>query len=164
MSEANSKQDILGLEAKIASELSTLLEKSSVELKLEVKPSADILYLLELYIPRLFSHKYPEWEYESLDGFLLASARKIRPDTAEFAGLCILISDQTVTPILIRLTLNLSRDSLASYQVFLGEPGGDSLGISRPPYGSLHAHKLLETIIARLNNICWSFAITSDPV
>ncbi len=163
MNEVNSKRNILGLEAKIASELSALLEKSSVESKLEVKSSDDILYLLELYIPRLFSRKYLEWEYESLDGFLLANARKIRSDTAELAGLCILISDQTVTPVFIRLALTPSHDSLASYQVFLGEPGSGPLGISGPPYNSPHAHKLLGTIIARLNNICWSFAVTSDP-
>lgn len=162
MSEVNSKLDILALEVKIASELSALLEKNPVESKLELNSSADILYMLELYIPRLLSRKYPEWEYESLDGFFLANAQKIGLDTAELAGLCILISDQTVTPVFIRLALTSLRDSLASYQVFLGEPGGGSLKISGPPCNTPRAQKLLETFDARLDNICWSYAIKRD--
>jgi hypothetical protein len=164
MNESSSDRDTSSLEAKVSSELSAVLEEISVESVLGLEPSADLFYLLELYIPQLLSRRYSEWKKESLDGFFLANARKIGSETAEFAGLCILISDQTVTPVLIRLTLTSSRDSIAAYQVFLGEPGGGHLGISGPPCNSPHAQRLLDTVSARLNNIRWSYAITSDVV
>ncbi len=164
MNESSSDRDTSSLEAKVASELSAILEEISVESALGLEPSADLFYLLELYIPQLLSRRYSEWKKESLDGFFLANARKIGSETAEFVGLCILISDQTVTPVLIRLTLTSLRDSIAAYQVFLGEPGGGHLGISGPPCNSPHAQRLLDTVSARLNNIRWSYAITSDAV
>jgi hypothetical protein len=156
MNGSSMHRDTSSLEAKVASELSAFLEKTSIESTLKVEPSADLLYLLELYIPQLLSRHYPEWEKESLDGFFLANARRIGSETAEFAGLCILISDQSVAPVFTRLALTSSHDSIASYQVFLGEPGGGHLGISGPPCNSPQAQRLLETVGARLNNIRWS--------
>ncbi|GMA16509.1 hypothetical protein E5F05_13865 [Deinococcus metallilatus] len=152
----------LSLEAKVASQLSVYLEETSVDSEFKVEPSADLSYLLELYIPQLLSHSYSEWERESLDGVFLTSARKTGLGTAELIGMCILISDQTVTPFFIRLVLASSRDSVASYQVLLGEPGGGRLGISGPPCKSPDAQRLLETVGTRLNNIRWSYATTSD--
>ena len=157
-------KDPSSLEAIVASELSAILEKASVESAIKVEPSAPFFYALELYIPQLLSRHYSEWEEESLDGFFITNARKIESETAEFFGLCILISDQTLTPVFIRLTLTSSRNSIASYQVFLGEPGGGHLGISGPVCNSPHAQRLLETVTKRLDNICWSYAITSDAV
>lgn len=164
MDKLNSEQDVPSVEAKIASELEALLSENSVESNLHVKPNADFLYLLELYIPRLLSHKYLQWEYESLDGFYLASARKLSSNSAKFSGLCILISDQTVTPFVIRLELNSLRDSIASYQIFLGELGGGRLGISGPPCNSALAKKLLENLDARLDNISWAYSIANNAV
>jgi hypothetical protein len=155
-------QDTSSLEAKVASELGSLLDKTSVASVLKVEPSTDLLYLLELYIPQLLLRHYPEWEKESLDGFLLANARRIGTETAEFAGLCILISDQTVTPFLIRLAVTSSRDSIESYRVFLGESGGGHLGISGPPCNSPDAQKMLENFSTHLGNIHWLYTITSD--
>jgi hypothetical protein len=164
MNESSMHRDPSRLESIVASDLSALLENVSIGSALKVEPSANLLFALELYIPQLLSRRYSEWKKESLDGFFLANARKIGSETAEFAGLCILISDQTVTPVLIRLTLTSSRDSIAAYQVFLGEPGGGHLGISGPPCTSPHAQRLLDTVSARLNNIRWSYAITSDSM
>ena len=160
MDKLNSEQDIPTIEAKIAFELGGLLSENVTELNLYLKPNADFLYLLELYIPRLLSHKYLQWEHESLDGFYLANARKLSSNSAEFSGLCILISDQTVTPFVIRLELNLLRNSIASYQVFLGEPGSGSLGISGPSCSSAKADDLLKALAERMDNISWSYFIT----
>jgi hypothetical protein len=157
-------QEPSSLETIVVSELSALLENTSVGSALKVEPSANLLSALERYIPQLLSREYPEWEYESLDGFLLSNAQKIGSETAEFSGLCILIDDQTVTSVFIRLALNANHNSIASYQVFLGESGGGHLGISGPPYNSPKTHRLLDTIGARLNNICWLYKITNDTV
>jgi hypothetical protein len=155
-------QDLFELDTKVARELDTVLNGADVGSDFEVQPSNDLLYLLELYIPNLLSRRYPIWEQESLDGFFLAYARKIGLGTAELAGICILISDQTVTPVLIRLTLNSSCDSIQSYQVFLGESGDGRLGISGPLCNSPRAQKLLDTIGTRLSTIRWSYALASD--
>jgi len=162
MDKLNSEQDIPSVEAKIASELEGLLSANLAESNLYVKPNADFLYLLELYIPRLLSHKYSQWQYESLDGFYLASARKLSSNSAEFSGLCILISDQNVTPFVIRLELNSLRDSIASYQVFLGESGSGPLGISGPSCNSAEADDLLKALAVRIENISWSYFVTKN--
>jgi hypothetical protein len=87
-----------------------------------------------------------------------ANAQKINLETAEFVGVCILMSDQNVTPIFISLTLSASRDSIAAYRVFLGESGG-RLGIS---HNLANTQKLLMTMSARLKNIEWSYVIGND--
>jgi hypothetical protein len=160
----NMKQEQLSLDTKIALELSVLLEKGSDGSVLNVNPSSDLLLLLELYIPQLLSLKYPKWREESLDGFLLTKAQKIASGIAEFAGLCILISDQTVTPFFTRLTLDSPHDSILSYQVFLGESGGGHLGISGPPCNSPRAEKLLQTLSARLDTIHWLYTTTKNEM
>jgi hypothetical protein len=158
---SSTDQDPSSLEAKIAAELSIYLEKVSADSEFKVEPSADLSYMLELYIPELLSSRYPEWKNESLDGVFVTHARKMSLETVELAGMCILISDQTVTPFLIRLAFTSTRHSIASYRVFLGEPAGGRLGISGPPCNTSHAQKLLATINTRLNNINWSYTITN---
>jgi hypothetical protein len=158
------KKEHLSLETKVALELSGLLEPVLVGQALNVEPSSDLLYLLELYVPQMLSDSFPEWKQESLDGFFLASARKVSSNAAELVGLCILMSDQTVTPILMHLALAESHNSLASFQVFLGEPGGGHLRVSGPPCNSQRAHKLLDNLFARLDVICWSYTITNDAL
>jgi hypothetical protein len=150
------------LDAKVALELSALLESASVDSPSTAEPSADLLYLMELYIPQLLARNYPEWKGESLDGFLFAKVQKVESWSVEFIGLCILMSDQTVTPIFIELNLTKSRDVVASYRVFLGEAGGGRLGISGPPCNSQRVHKLLENLCGRLDGIRWVYTVAKD--
>jgi hypothetical protein len=96
------RQNTLRLEAIVASELNVLLEKNSVGSPLKIESSDALLSSLEYYIPQLLSRYYPEWENESLDGFFLANAQRLDLETAEFVGVCILMSDQNVTPVFIR--------------------------------------------------------------
>ena len=162
MTETVHNQSLLSLKAKIASELNDLLKNIPVDSEFPIEPSDDLLYALELYIPPLLSSYYPKWESESLDGFFITNARKTGVGSAELAGLCILMSDQTLTPVLIRLVLTSSCNSVASYQVFLGEAGGGHLGISGPSCNTSRAQKLLDNVGARLDYIRWSYTITSD--
>jgi hypothetical protein len=156
MDVSNFHQNILRLESIIASNLQVLLEKNPIGLTLHVEPSADILSSLEYYIPLLLSRYYSKWEHESLDGILLANAQKVDSKTVEFVGVCILMSDQTVQPIFIRLTLGALCDSISSYQVRLGESG---VGRLRIPYGSSKAQELLMTINTRLKSMKWSYIV-----
>jgi hypothetical protein len=162
MVESSVHRAISSLEVAVASELSVLLENHSSGLKLEIEPASSFLSGLELYIPQLLTLTYPKWQSESLDGFYLTRAQRIATDTAELAGLCILISDQTVTPFFARLVVSQSRDRISAYQIRLGEPGGGRLGISGPSCASWKAQKLLDNLNARLENIRWSYAISSE--
>ncbi|GGO40255.1 hypothetical protein GCM10008949_49530 [Deinococcus humi] len=145
-----------------ATELSEYLQKTPVGSEFKLEPSADLCFILERYIPQLLSQRYPEWAWESLDGIFAAHSQRTDSNTAEIAGMCLLISDQTMTPFFIRLTLSPSHDAVASCHLLLGEPGGGALGISGPPCHSFKAQGLLETVKARLQGIRWSYTLTSE--
>ncbi|GGJ19399.1 hypothetical protein [Deinococcus roseus] len=155
------RSENLSLETRIAAELTACLEQTAVGAEFKVEPAADLSSALEFYLPQLLSQHHSEWEWESLDGVLTTSAIKLDADTAELSGMCILISDQTVTPFFIRLQLSSSHDSIAAYRVLLGEPGGGRLGISGPICTSDRAQILLITLKERLQNIRWVYRIES---
>jgi hypothetical protein len=155
-------REVSSLETTVAFELVAILKEISVESALMVQPSGGFLSSLEFYIPQLLSHHYPEWENESLDGFYFTNARKIGLETAEFAGSCILISDQSLAPVLIRLTLSPARDSIAAYQVFLGEGAYGRVGISGSSRNSRKGRQLLDIFSERPNEIRWNYAVSSD--
>lgn len=152
------------LESQLASELKGFLRRVPVGSQFTVEPSADLCSALELFLPQLLRSRYSEWERESLDGIFMARAQKTSTAAAQFAGTCILISDQTVTPFLVDLELSDIADSVAAFRVFLGEPGGGPLGISGPQCNSRDAERLLESLISRLDGIAWSYKLASDDI
>lgn len=149
------------LEAQLASELKALLAGVLVGSEFAVAPSSDLCYSLELFIPKVLSSHHSEWEQESLDGVFVARARKTGSAAAELAGTCILISDQTVTPLLMELTLSPSGECIKFFHVRIGEAGGGRLGISGPGCNSREARELLATVATRLPSIAWSYDIAS---
>jgi len=150
------------LESQVANELSSLLREIPVATHFIVEPSADLCYSLELFLPRLLSRRFSEWENESLDGIIVAEARKIGPRAAQFCGTCILISDQTVTPFFLDIVLSPNSESITSYRACLGEEGGGRLGISGPECNSVAAKQLLATVTSRLETIRWTYTVASD--
>jgi hypothetical protein len=151
------------LETQVASEVTALLKEIPVGADFTVEPSASLCYSLELFLPQLLARKFPEWERESLDGIFVANARKTSPQGVQFAGTCILISDQTVTPLLVDLVVAPSSNSLTAFRVCLGEQGEGRLGISGPDCGSREAEQLLATVTRRLCDIRWVYTIVSGP-
>lgn len=149
------------LEATLASELHALLARVAVGSTFTVAPSSDLCASLELFIPTLLSARHPEWKSESLDGVFVAIARKTGAATAELAGTCILISDQTVTPLLTEITLSLSGERIESFRARIGEPGGGRLGISGPGCNSKEAQAPLAAVDARRRSIAWAYDITN---
>lgn len=162
MKESNSDPVTPSLEAQVTSELRALLAGLPAGAEFTVTPSADLCYSLELFLPQLLRCRHPEWTKESLDGVFVALARKTAPAAVQIAGTCILISDQTVTPFLVDLALSSSGESLESFRVCIGEPGGGALGISGPECNSREAKELLATLTTRLNSIPWSYKIASN--
>src|SRR5271155_4815754 len=119
------------LERLAARQLADLVEQGVVGESVPVSSSSDICDTLELLIPQVLRAEHPEWERESIDGFSFSLAERRGIASAEFAGTCILISDQTVTP--FRLELNVADDGrLRPSVIRLGESGHGPLGISGP--------------------------------
>jgi hypothetical protein len=147
------------LESQLASELERELRGIPVGVHFNVPASADICSSLELFLPRLLRRDHPEWTNESLDGIFVARAMKTGLTAAEFAGTCILISDQTVTPFLMDVALSATTGSIASVRLMIGEAGGGRLGISGPPCNSREARRLLEMLIDRLDKVAWTYKV-----
>lgn len=147
------------LEAQLVSELSALLAGSTVGAELVVEPGAEICDSLELVVPLLLRRRYPEWAGESLDGVFVALGVRTGPAAVRLAGTCVLMSDQTVTPLSVDLALSPSGLSLDAFSIRLGEAGGGPLGISGPPCNSHRAARLLASLPTRLPDVAWSYRV-----
>jgi hypothetical protein len=89
---------------------------------------------LENFLSSRLAEAYPYWEHESLDGFSFCEAQKTGPYQAELFGVCILISDQTVTPIHVRLKVSPSEDKIDWMECNLGKRGTGEGGMERVPW------------------------------
>jgi hypothetical protein len=87
---------------------------------------------LEFFLPEVLAKIYSDWERESLDGFYFTVARKTDEFAAEFFGLCIIITDQTLTPIHLCLEIAENHDEVTRLECRLGELGEN--GMVRTPY------------------------------
>jgi len=113
---------------------------------------------LEFLIPAALSETYPQWQHESLDGFRFSLARKLGPEEAELAGLCVLISDQKWVPVHLRLRIALESDSVEWFECKLGELGDN--GQMQRGYSQHQLNTLLYTIADRLESVQWAFMVT----
>lgn len=104
----------------------------------ESKPYWELLRHLEWYLPALLREARAdwkrEWKHESLDGVIPARMLRIGPEEVELFGQCILISDQTLTPLQLKMQLETFADEIAWLECRLGERGPD--GMIRIPYRS----------------------------
>lgn len=162
MNERDTNEVTPHLEAKLASELRELLAGTPIGAEFTVDPSSAFCSSLEYALPRLLRRRHAEWTKESLDGVFVAFARKTGPAAIQLAGTCILITDQTVTPLLLDLTLSSAENTVKFFRLYLGEPGEGQLGISGPECNSREAKEMLITLTTRLNNIPWSYKISSE--
>lgn len=113
---------------------------------------------LELLIPKILREKHAEWDKESIDGFFFSSTVMSDDTSAQLVGTCILISDQTVTPFALNLSL-LDPTAFRSLRIRLGEPGEGRLGISGPACNSPAAQKMLLALNARLDRVNWAYDV-----
>ena len=143
-------------EQQLAQELRAVLSCVSVGGSIDESESLrDALTSLEVYIPAVLREIHDEWRYESLDGFYSTVARKTRDYELELVGLCILISDQTLTPLHIRLEISPDEDEIVWLECKLGEAGRD--GMVRIPYGSTRVGKLANA--DRIKTIEWVYRV-----
>jgi len=114
----------------------------------------DALSSLEYFIPEVLGEIHTEWRHESLDGIFPEIATKTNTYEVEIAGLCIIISDQTLTPIHVRLLTAPDKDEIAWLECRLGESSPQ--GMVRIPYGSSRG-KL--AVASRLDTIDWVYFV-----
>lgn len=112
---------------------------------------------LEWFLPGVLAEIYPEWDYESLDGLYSQTSRKIGEREAEILGLCCFMSDQTLTPILLRLQLSAATDEISWLELRLGEMG--RYGMERRPYPRGSIHKRLHALNGREDSIAWVYKV-----
>jgi hypothetical protein len=119
----------------------------------------DALIGLERFLPEVLGEIHPEWTGESLDGVYPHVARKIGEREIELFGLCILMSDQTMTPIHLRLQLSPTTDEVSWLELRLGERG--RRGIVRMPYSSEGTvYKRLHALNQSADGIEWVYKVT----
>lgn len=162
MNEFENRRDRPSQESRIAAELGALLKDIPVGAAISEKQAADLLGTLEYFLPLHLALDFPEWKWESLDGFYFVKAEKNGDGSARFLGTCILISDQTMAPFFLELSLTDSGDSLASLRLFLGEKGEGTFGVSRPGWGTSGASKLTLKLLYQLDSIQWAYLIERD--
>lgn len=142
-----------------AEQIAACLEAVPIGAPLLVDSSSDLCDTLELLVPEILRREHSEWGNESIDGFFFSFAVKTDEASAELAGTCILISDQTVTPFALNVSLS-NRFEFGSFRVRLGEPGGGPLGISGPACNSRAAHEMLLALDVRLERVDWIYDVS----
>jgi hypothetical protein len=118
----------------------------------------NLLTGLEFFLPAVLGEVHGQWKYESLDGILPAVARKTGPGEAEIIGLCILISDQTLTPIHVRLQVSPLVDEIMWLECRVGERGDGKGGMLRTPYTAMSG-KQPAVVAGRPNDIDWVYRV-----
>jgi hypothetical protein len=124
----------------------------------EAEKIREVLSGLEWFVGEILGEVYPEWERESLDGVYPLVAQKSGEGEAEIFGLCIIISDQTLVPLHLRLQVAPSVDEVSWLECRLGEWGVQ--GMVRTPYGLKSLDKLLYRLQGKENSIDWVYKVT----
>ncbi len=118
---------------------------------------------LEYLLPEVLAAEHHWWRYEGFDGILPAVARKVGPQEIEVIGVCILISDQSVTPIYVRLGLSSEADEIAWLECKVGEPGDRDGGLHRDSYESRRIASDLASVGDRASQINWVYTARIAP-
>ena len=120
----------------------------------------EVLSGLEFFLPhQVLSEIYPEWNQESLDGVLPLVARKAGEGEAEIFGFCIIMSDQTLTTLHVRLQVATSSDEVSWLECRLGERGEH--GMVRTPYSNPSAlTKRLHALQWKPDLMDWVYKVT----
>lgn len=122
------------------------------------EPRRQLQSALELYLPLMLRGADPNhWRLEAFDGFRFPIARKTGPCEAEFRGAGLLLTDETWTPVQVRLRAAGDADTIAwgSCQV------GDRLvgPTERPKFASPSLGNLLASVAEHPEKMEWAFSV-----
>lgn len=144
------------LETELAVDLRALLHDVEAGGGIPDTPSLrSVLSTLEAYFPAVLREIHPEWRHESLDGVFCELGRKIGDREVEFAGLCLLITDLTLTPYHVRLRLARDTDEIEWLDCRLGEIRNGQL--VRIPYNAYAGGRF--SVAGRLQSIAWKYHV-----
>lgn len=116
------------------------------------------LVALEFFVPQVLGEIYPAWKHESLDGIIAHVAQKTAQRGAEIYGLFIIISDQTTTPMHLRLEISPAADEFSWFEIRVGElAGGKPV---REKWCLDAIPKRLRALAGRTEEIDWQFRVT----
>jgi hypothetical protein len=147
------------LEAMIAGDFRGLLADRKIgDMLPESNQFRKVLAGFERLVPEFLAEIYPFWRGESLDGIFPSIARKTGEGEIEILGLCIIISDQTLTPIHLRLQIAQSTDEFSWLECKLGERTRQ--GLQRMPYASTPIETRAYAVAQRADQIDWFYKVT----
>lgn len=146
-------------EQRIARALRTILEAIAPDSEFVESPEMqDVVVGLEYFLPAILAEVYSYWKSESLDGLFLSEARKTDAAQVELRGICILISDQAITPFHLRMQISSSEDRIEWMECRLGKQGAGKGGMERIPWSQWHGHSY--TFLQKsLDPIKWTYTV-----
>ena len=138
--------------------LAPLLRNHAVGDAIGAIPEGNYLFSsFEFFLPQVLREIHNEWRYESLDGVYPKTFRKTADREIELIGLALFISDQTLTPLHVRLQLSPDYDSVTWVDLKLGERIDGRC--RREPYGSSKAAGTMLHTTERLDSIDWFYHV-----
>lgn len=113
---------------------------------------------LELYLPLMLRGADPNhWRLEAFDGFRFPVARKTGPSEAEFRGAGLLLTDETWTPVQVRLRAAGDADTIAWGTCQVGDRlVGEK---ERPTSKSPQLDTLLAAVCQHPDKVEWAFSV-----
>ena len=145
-------------EQRVCERLGPLLQEHAVGDSLgDLNTERDLLASFEFFLPEVLREIHREWQGESLDGVYPKVFRKTAEREVELIGLALFISDQTLTPLHVRLQLSPTFDRVSWIDLRLGEHTAD--GCRREPYCSSKAMGTMLHVSERLDSIDWFYHV-----
>ena len=125
----------------------------------QIPPSGALTQLhstLELFLPLMMRESDPaHWRLEAFDAFRFPVARKTGPCEAELRGAGLLLSDETWTPIELRLRAAADADSIAWAS---GRVGDRRVPAEQRPAATSDLGDLLASVSEQPGKIEWAYA------
>ncbi|MEX0642534.1 MAG: hypothetical protein WD468_07525 [Pirellulales bacterium] len=147
------------LEETIARRLRDLLGQFSVGDQITYNDEVrDALVCLEYFVTEVIRERHPEWKHESLDGILPFVMRKTAVLEIELIGNCILITDQSLTPVHFRIQVAKDQDEICWMECRLGERTNGEM--KRIPYAINPRMGPLLNVAGDVNAMDWYYAVT----
>jgi hypothetical protein len=112
---------------------------------------------LELFLPLIMRGADPNhWRLEAFDAFRFPFATKTGPAEAEFRGAGLLLSDETWTPVRVRLRAADDSDTIAWGSCQVGDRRVERA--QRPAADSPDLARLLTSVSEQPDNVAWAFS------
>lgn len=138
--------------------LAPLLRANDVGDAIGALPGGSYLFSsFEFFLPEVLREVHDDWRYESLDGVYPKQFRKTGDHEIELIGLALFISDQTLTPLHVRLQLSTDYDRVSWIDLKLGERVNGNC--RREPYGNSKAAGSMLHAAEHLDSIDWFYHV-----